>query len=441
MNRYVLESWIVEQDTPALGGQPDPGTGQAPGGPAPGMVGPEPQQGMPPSDPNVANPPPNEMPGNEGEGGPEDVSQDPTAPDMPEEAEDKDFEQWKKEFFKLSIKGDPQEMLTELSKVRESDQGEIRAYQRKFVEDNFQIQTLRLNSNVGKASQELRKLIKDQLDRNNPATSVINHLASVLETDPILNNIFIKLDGYGGSKGDLHRKFIAALTGSVQVSSGADSEDIIFNEKEYSIMMSTRFAAKWGRIKMGDWSLREDDPNRYLSEPELKRLEEGSPEEKDVLRRRVVLESIADKFEQRAFICHVVDDNGTIYAFGWDAAGSLRAAYSEGKLVVRTRQSENSEAMIDDSGQLIPLIDLNIYYVKETGNQDEEGQPDTQEIEFMERRNGMLFLTASLPTIKEASSALQGAVFKEIPYPGNPSDLKVLRRCVYSVHDLLLKQC
>ncbi len=442
-NRYALESWLAEQDMPMLGGQPDPAGGQSPMGGAPGMVGPEPQQGMPPGDPSITNPPPQEMPGASPEGGPppDDVTQDPTSPDMPEENEDADFEQWKKEFFKMAIKGDPQELLDMLNKVREADQGEVQAYQRKFIEDNFQIQTLRLNSNVAKASKEVRSLIKEQLDRNNPASSVVNHLASVLETDPLLNNIFIKLDGYGGLKGDLHRKFLAALMGAVQVSSGADGEDIIFNEKEYSILMSTRFAAKWGKVKLGDWSLREDDPQRYLSEPELKRLEGGSPEEKDVLRRRIVLESIADKFEQRAFLFHVVDDNGTIYSFGWDTAGSLRAAYTEGKLVVRTRHSENSEAMIDDNGELIPLIDLNIYYVKETGQQDEEGMPAVEEIEFMQRRNGMLFLTATLQTIKEASSALQGAVFKETPYSGNPSDLKTLRRCVYSTHDLLLKQC
>lgn len=436
-NRYALEEWLAEQDMPMLGGQPDPAGGQAPMGQAPGMMGPEPQQGMPPpTDPNVANQP-QDMAGEP----PQDVSQDPATPDMPEPTEDQDFEQWKNKFFKESIKGDAQMLLDMLNQAREAVDQDTQAYQRKFVEDNFHIQTLRLNSNIAKASQELRRLIKEQLDRNNPSSSVVNHLSEVLETIPLLNDIFIKLDGYGGQKGDLHRKFLAALTGSVQVGAGANKADIIFNEREYSIMMSTRFGAEWGKIKLGDWSLKEDDPQRYLSDPEMKRLEGGSPEEKDVLRRRIIMESIADQFEQRAFIFHVVDNEGTIHTLGWDLANSLRGAYSEGKLVVRTRHSENSEAMIDDSGQLIPLIDLNIYYVKETGQQDEEGMPDTEEIEFMERRNGMLFLTATLPTIKEASSALQGTIYKEVPYRGNPSDLKTLRRCVYSTHDLLLKQC
>ena len=97
--------------------------------------------------------------------------------------------------------------------------------------------------------------------------------------------------------------------------------------------------------------------------------------------------------------------------------------------------------MITDDGQIVPMVDMKIFFTKETGGKDSYGEPEVEEIEFMERRNGMLFLTATLPTIKEASSAMQGTEFKEIPYPGNPSDLKVLKRCVYSAHDLLMRQC
>jgi hypothetical protein len=203
-----------------------------------------------------------------------------------------------------------------LNEVRDRDG--LESYQRKFVEDNLNIQFLRQNSNIEKASREIRKLLKEQLDQNNPATSVVGHLVDVLATVPQLNNIFIKLNGYGNQKSDLHRKFIAALTGSVQVGSGANNADIIFNERQYSIMMSTRFNAEWGNVSIGNWSLKEDDPSRYLSEPELKRLAEGSPEEKDVLLRRVVVESLTDQFKQRAFVINVVGDDGTIYCLGCD---------------------------------------------------------------------------------------------------------------------------
>jgi hypothetical protein len=370
----------------------------------------------------------------------DDVSQDPEAPDMPEESDDNlDFEVWKSNYFKESIKGDAAKLMEMLSPMRERD--EMEPYQRKFVDDNWNVQLLRANANIASASKNIRKSIKDQLDKNNPATSVVNHVFQGLEPVPGLNEAFIRMMGYSGNKGEIHRKFLAALTGSVQVSSSPDKENIIFNDKEYSIKMSTRLNSEWGEVALGSWSLREDDPERYLSEPELKRLSEGSPEERDVLRRRIVVESIAKQFDEQAFIINVVDDSGTIYYLGWDMSNALRGAYAEGKVLVKTVKSENSEAMITDDGQIVPMIDLKIYFVKETGGQDEYGNPELDEIEFMEKRNGMLFLTAGLSTIKEAAEAMQGTEFKEFPYPGNPSDLKVLKRCVYSVHDLLMRQC
>lgn len=286
----------------------------------------------------------------------------------------------------------------------------------------------------------IRKNMREQLDKNNPATSIVNHISNVLDTMPHLNNTFIKMMGYSGNKGELHRKFIAALTGSVQVSSSPDKENIIFNEREYSVKMPTRLNSEWGDVALGSWSLKEDDPERYLSEPELKRLSEGSPEERDVLRRRIVVESIAKQFEEQAFIINVVGDDGTIYYLGWDISNALRGAYAEGKLVIKTNNSENSEAMINDEGSIVPMVDLKIYFVKQTGEQDANG-PVVEEIEFMSKKNGMLFLTAGLPVIKDAASALQGTEFKEVPYQGNPSELKSIRRCVYSAHDMLMRQC
>ena len=395
-------------------------------------------------DASVADPSQNqeiENQGMESQESQEDVTQDPESPEMPEEVDDssKDFEIWKANYFKESIKGDPNKMMELISPMRAKD--ELEPYQRKFVEDNWNIQLLRMNSNVSDASKQIRKSIREQLDKNNPATSVVNHIVNTLETTPGLKETFIRMMGYSGNKGELHRKFIAALTGSVQVSSSPDKENIIFNEKEYSIKMSTRLNSEWGEVSLGSWSLREDDPERYLAEPELKRLSEGSPQERDVLRRRVVVESIAKHFEEQAFIINVVGDDGTIYYLGWDIANALRGAYAEGKVVVKTAKSENSEAMISDDGQIVPMIDLKIYFVKEGEGQDDEGNPKMQEIEFMQKRNGMLFLTAGLSTVRDAAESMQGTEFKEIPYAGNPSDLKVLKKCVYSVHDLLMRQC
>jgi hypothetical protein len=432
MNKNNLEDWLLEADFPAMG-QPPMG-----GPPAPdmGMGGMPPAPPAPEGDPSQQPPPEGAAPPEEM---PADISQDPQTPEMPDDPEFQDFEVWKNKFFKDSTKNDINTLMSDLAEQRHN---KLKAsYQRKFVDDNWNIVLLRQDSNIDAISKEMRKSLRQQLDRNNPATSVVHHLISALEPYPILNNIFIKLTGYGSQKGDLHRKFIASLLGAVQVGSGATNEDIIFNELEYSIQLSTRFNARWGDVSIGDWTLREDDVKRYLSEPEQQRLQSGSPEEKDVLRRRVVIESIAKQFETRAFLINIVQEDGTVQFLGWDIANSLKAAYSEGKLVVKTKKSDHAEAMIGDDGSIIPLIDTTIYYVKETGSQGSDGHPEKEEMEFMERRNGTLFLTASAQTMADATGSMQGCAFQTIPWNGNPSDLEVLKKCVYTAYDLLMKQC
>lgn len=429
MSRYNVEDWLLEYDIPAAAANPDPSGGmQAP------ESDPNAQMQQQP-DPNQAQPDPNAAQNPQ-----DDITQDPQAPDMPEQKpQASDFETWKNQFLKESIKGDTNALVDLINQIR--DKSGLQPYQRKFVEDNLNIQLMRLDSNVEKTSKEFRRQIRQQLDRNNPATTVVNHLASILETMPVLNNNFIKLNGYAGLKGDLHRKYLAALTGSVQVGSGANNEDLIFNEREYSILISSRMNARWGDVTLASWSLREDDPEKFLTEPELKRLTEGSPEEREALRCRIVVESIAQMLETRAFVIHVVGEDGTIYTMGWDISSSLRSAFVEGKLVVKMRHSGDNEALIDADGNIVPLMDIKIAYMKETGKQNEDGKPEMDELDFIERRDGMLFLTASLQTVKEASTALRGISFKEAPYNGNPSDLLTLQRCVYSGHDLLMRQC
>jgi hypothetical protein len=385
-------------------------------------------------DPSVSNMPPEDPMDNQ-DTGPYD---DPKSPDMPDEKKSMDFEQWRKEFFKASIKGDVQEMKQMILDMRSR---KLNSYQEEFLTDNLNILFLREQTNVDKASKEIKKSIKNSLDHNNPATTIVSYMTEVLETVPLLNPCFIKMKGLGWPKADAHRKFIGALTSSIKVGNGGATEDLIFAEKDYSIKISTRFNNKFGGIYLGDWSLRTDDPERYLKPPELQRLQDGSPEEKDVLRRRVVMESIATLFEERAFIITIVNTEGTVYNIGWDISTSLKAAYTEGRLVVRTNQDDGSEAMIDDDGAIISFVDLQIKYVKDTGETDEDGKPVKKELEFINRRTGQLYLTSTLNVLREASGTFPGLKIKETPYTGNPSDLQVLERCVPTIVDILMKQC
>jgi len=365
-----------------------------------------------------------------------DVTQDPQQPDMPEEPENMDFETWRSKFFEeTKLPAEPFEMVELIKRVRDRT---LEPYERKFVEDNLQVQYLRENANIKLASQKIRKGIKEQLDQNNPSVSLTNHLTKTLQEMPELVNVFIKITGMLGAKGDLHRKYIAALFGAVQVGSGATNEDIIYNTKEYSIAISTRFNSVYGDVFLGKWALQEDDPERYLKEPELNRLESGAPEEKEALRKRLVVESIADRFKQRAFLVNVIQDDGTVTTLGMDLGNLLRNAYKEGKIIIKFSRSENSEAMIEDNGGIVPLMDIKINYRKPTGKLDAEGQTEYEEMSFMERRDGMLMLMATEDLLNEASGTLLGMAFKTLPYSGNPSDLKAIARSVPDAAEFLL---
>lgn len=414
-------------------GQPDAGAGGPPMG-QPGGPG-DPMGGAPKPPPGSE---PNAMSMNKQQGE-EDIGDDPQYPDMPDQEQgDDDFNIWKIKYVKESIKGDPNKLIQKILSVRER---ELEPVQRKFVEDNLDINFLRQNSNVLTTSTEIRKLIKKDFDRTNPATTLTRHITDTLEKQPLLNEVYIKLLGLGGSKMDQHRKFVASLLGAVQVGSGAMNEDLVFEEQDYSIRISTRFNARWGDVNIGRWYLKEDDPERYLKHAELSRLEGGSPEEKDVLRRRIVIESIADAFMERAFVINVVGTDGTVAHMGWDLGNSLKSAYLDGKLVVRTEDNDNKEAFIDEEGSIISVPNMAIYYVKEGDEIGQRGKPEIEEIEFIAYRDGMLYLSAQLDLIKEAAQTLQGLLYRETLWQGNPSDILKIMRCVPSSPEMLLRQC
>lgn len=368
------------------------------------------------------------------------VEDDPAVPDKDEQdSPTKDFEQWRYEFFELSMSGDVAEMLDSIEQVRDLEG--LDSAQRKFVEDNLQILLYRQDANVAQATKEIRNLIKQDLDRTNPGTTLMQHLTTVLEKDPVLSQVLLKLSGFYGMKADLHRKYVAAILGAVQVGSGASKPDLMYFDKDYTINISTRFASQFGEINLGKWSLKSDDPQRYLTEPELDRLNEGSPEEKQTLRRRIILESIAAKFKQRAFLIHIADSSGSVFNFGWDLGDSLLAAYKDGKVVVRGKQNEEKDAMISDTGEIITLIDLDILYIQESGETNDDGKPEMLEVPFIERRDSNLYVNGTFETLQAASSSLSGMFFRESPYNGNPGEVLTISRCIPSLSELVGRRC
>ncbi len=58
----------------------------------------------------------------------------------------------------------------------------------------------------------------------------------------------------------------------------------------------------------------------------------------------------------------------------------------------------------------------------------------------MERRDGTLYVNAQLETIRDVSTGMQGIFFKEIPFTGNPSDIKGVMRSVPNLEEILMRR-
>ncbi len=390
---------------------------------------------IPPQEP-PQQPAPGDDPSAGAQPDPDDVTQDPQSMEEPK-AEEQSFEEWKHNFLEMAIKADNEELVYMLNAVRDR---ELEVSQRRFVEDNIQVFMFRRDANVLKASKEFRNLLKQDLDRTNPGTTVMQHLTQVLDANPLLYQGLIKLSGTFAWKADLHRKWIAAFLGAVQVGGGATNKDIQICEKEFDINLSTRFATQFGEINIGKWSLIESDPKEYLKPDEQESLQEGSPEEKQVLRRKIIVKSIGETYRKRAFCVHVVSTDGTVYSLGWDLGNSILEAYKAGKVVVRGRENEDKEIMIGDDGEIIPVIDYSILFVRETGEVDDNGRPETEEVPFIERRDSTLYLVADMEVLKMASSGMSGMFFHQVPYGGNPAEILQLQRSIPGLYELISKQ-
>jgi hypothetical protein len=443
MKHWIYENWLINEQDPTFGGGPDPVAGvpsdsqKDPNffGGSGGMSNPM-SKGT--SITNLNKSSTDSSPEEYKPSDKPDASFDPEYPDMPQENLPVDFDKWKADFFKESIKGDVNKLLNMIHQVRDYN---LDPYRRKFIEDNLQICFLRQQANIEKVSGEIRKLIKEEMDNANPANSLTNHIFSVLQKYPDISNVFIKLNGLFGLKSDLHRKFIASLLCAVQVGSGGVNEDLILNQKDYSIKISTRMNARFGAIDIGKWFMTVDEPDKYLSDSEIERMESGSPEEKDILKKRIIIDSIANFFRKRAFIVNVVGDDGSVNLIGLDLSTYLKGAYNDGKIIVATYENANSEATLNEKSEIIPLSDIKILFQKDTGQLDEFGKPLKEQVEFITRRDGILILNATKDILKEASNAYSGINFKVIPYNGNPSDLKFLSRCIPSAPEILMRNC
>ena len=357
-------------------------------------------------------------------------------PEDMEQKEDVDFESWKQDFMDLAVRYENEDMISSLKTMRNKEG--LSAVQRKFVEDNYQIALLRRDPSILKASKQIRQQIKQELDKTNPAKVVMEYITLAMNSEPQLYEYLIKIISSLAFKGDLHRKFIAALTGSIQVGNGGDGKDLSFQAREYEINFSTRVASQFGDVSFGFWKLTSSDPEMFLKPDEVSNMEKGSPEEKDVIQRKLIIKSFGEKYKRRSFIFNIVNADGTIISIGWDLGNSILDGYQAGKIVARMKQNEDNEIMFSSNGDKVILIDYDIVFLQDSDEVDDFGKPIPVEVVLFSRENGSWLLKADQKVLSDAANVLSGFTYKENPFNGNPSDLVQMQNSVLQSFKLFI---
>lgn len=279
-------------------------------------------------------------------------------------------------------------------------------------------------------------------------TELYSIISEYVEQSTTITEMFLKLPSFYSMKADLFRKSICSLTNGIQIGSGGTLEDIFIPiaENGVGIKVCTRCYTSFSNIQIGKWAIQFNDPENFLSDSELEKLNNsGSPEEKEVLRKRIVIESIANHFQDKIYIILVVDpENGRRHELGFNFAELLRDGWKNGYLSVHFRPSVGrGEAGVQVDGELIDLQEIQIDYLQKNPDKlDEEGMPTTENIELMKLNNGYLYLTILEEHFNNFSNDAQRGLFYQMKdFDRDSESLEVIQKCIPDIKEILLKKC
>lgn len=292
----------------------------------------------------------------------------------------------------------------------------------------------------------------DQSSKNNlgeiSGTELYSIISEKIEQSSTIVELLLKLPSFYSMKSDLFRKTIAALTNGVQIGSGGTLEDIFIpiEENGVGIKICTRCYTSFSNIQIGKWAIQYNDPENFLSDSELEKLNNsGSPEEKEVLRKRVIIESISNHFKDRVFVILIVNpNNGRRHELGFNFAELLRDGWKNGYLSVHFRPSiGRGEAGVQVDGELIDLQEIQIDYLKTNSDElDEDGKPTVENIELMKVHNGYLYLTILEEHFYNFSNdAQQGLFYSMKEFDQDQEQLITIQRCIPDIKEILLRKC
>jgi hypothetical protein len=203
---------------------------------------------------------------------------------------------------------------------------------RTFVEMNLSAISLLEETVVVDAQKKIRRGKNADSSPHDVFESMEEELSGVKE----LSEAVQRISALGASRGSAWRQLVAALCGGAIVPgpTGGEVHVPVGGKKQKAVVvMRPQAYLGWGAVDLGGVTMTSESPDEYLGGEERVKLSNGSPEERRVLRGRMVIEAIADQLGGGTFTILVVSQAGSWTTAYFD--GDLfREAYESGTITV-----------------------------------------------------------------------------------------------------------
>ena len=388
------------------------------------------------------------------------------AADVPVPPEPDEFTVQQLEYLNLLFRNKSEQYAAHLAKMRELDPSLLTPSRRRFIDDNLSVASMLLEASVADFSRKFKTKIKAA----GSFSEAWDDVGSILESNRDLGEAFFKLGRLGAARADAARKLIAALASGAQIGSGGDGPDIIIPTEKNGkgVWLGIKAGVNWSNIEIARWQLSADDPGRYLDEVEAQRLENGSPEERAVIRKRLVVESVSAALSDYEVLIIVANPDGTWEELCFTPSTFIKDAFQQGTVTVIEIQDDGSGSSFTSDGKIASCVRFGFVFVETqpapfsspveylATEQAEPEPPSTDEPEptpeaapeepqpigtFIEQRGDRLVL--SLPPGGAARLAEAASMFYASRTWTAPDDVSKLRAyyCVPDARDVLFKRC
>lgn len=255
---------------------------------------------------------------------------------------------------------------------------------------------------------------------------------------PEMNAAIQRLPMLGPDKNNLYRQIGAALTRGVVVP-GVQGGEVLFFDKEKEIKRSIFQAySDWGYMKLGKINIKRDSLKEYLTGDEIQKIEKGSPEEKRVLRNRLVIEAIASQLGGITYSILVIDpDSGNWDALTFDSEW-FRSAYEAGQItVIESFEDPDGNLYIDDD---YDLVSVNNWGIALLSNED-RAENQTGERVVVKNPIAVLDGTDFIFTIsKENAKKLEMDVREFLWKQGDVESLREIQKKIPNAKEKIMKR-